>query len=67
MEVWVGIRLLMDFDVFGCFDSEGVEFRMYVMDIFMWGCCLFEDEILMVYNCMNLEEYNDMDIMDEYW
>ena len=67
MEVWIGIRPPMDLDAFGRSDSEGAESRMHAMDIMMWGRCLSEDEILMVHNCTNPEEYNDMDIMDDYW
>lgn len=67
MEVWVGIRPPMDLDAFGRSDSEGAESKMHAMDVFMWGRCLTEDEILMVHNCANLEEQNELDIMDDYW
>lgn len=67
MEVWVGIRPPMDLDAFGRSDSEGAESRMHAMDVFMWGRCLTEDEILMVHNCTNPEDYNDIDMTDEDW
>lgn len=57
----------MDLDAFGRSDSEGAESKMHAMDVFMWGRCLTEDEILMVHNCANLEEQNELDIMDDYW
>lgn len=67
MEVWVGIRPPMDLDAFGRSDSEGAESRMHAMDVFMWGRCLTEDEILTVHNCTNPEDYNDIYMADEDW
>ncbi|CAM6110257.1 unnamed protein product [Calypogeia fissa] len=68
-EVWVGIRPPMDLDAFGRSDSEGADSRMHVMDMFLWGRLLTEDEIMTVHNSTSLSagEYNDHYIPDEGW
>ncbi|KAL2644549.1 hypothetical protein R1flu_012136 [Riccia fluitans] len=67
-EVWVGIRPPMDLDAFGRSDSEGNDSRMHVMDVFLWGRLLTEDEILAVYQtCSSGEEYNDHNLPNDDW
>ncbi|KAG0455406.1 hypothetical protein HPP92_024359 [Vanilla planifolia] len=44
-EIWVGARPPTDLDAFGRSDSEGAESKMQIMDAFLWGRCLSEDEI----------------------
>ncbi|KAJ7531630.1 hypothetical protein O6H91_14G051800 [Diphasiastrum complanatum] len=66
-EVWVGIRPPLDLDAFGRSDSEGAESRMHVMDVFLWGRCLTEEEIMAVHNCTNVDEYNLGDVPDDDW
>ncbi|KAL3697653.1 hypothetical protein R1sor_011729 [Riccia sorocarpa] len=67
-EVWVGIRPPMDLDAFGRSDSEGNDSRMHVMDVFLWGRLLTEDEILSVYQtCSSGEEYNDHNLPNDDW
>lgn len=68
-EVWVGIRPPMDLDAFGRSDSEGADSRMHVMDVFLWGRLLNEEEIVLVHDCtsMSQEEYNDHDLPEDGW
>lgn len=68
-EVWVGIRPPMDLDAFGRSDSEGADSRMHVMDMFLWGRLLTEDEIMTVYNSTSPspDDFNDHYIPDEGW
>ncbi|KAK6925768.1 Peptidase C2, calpain, catalytic domain, partial [Dillenia turbinata] len=56
-EVWVGTRPPIDMDAFGRSDSEGAEPKMHVMDIFLWGRCLTEDEIASLCAALPLAEY----------
>ncbi|KAF3782219.1 Calpain-type cysteine protease [Nymphaea thermarum] len=48
-EVWIGIRPPIDLDAFGRSDSEGSESKMHIMDAFLWGKCLTEDEVATFY------------------
>ncbi|KAG6548076.1 hypothetical protein Mapa_010510 [Marchantia paleacea] len=68
-EVWVGIRPPMDLDAFGRSDSEGNDSRMHVMDVFLWGRLLTEDEIAAVHQSCSTsaEEYNDHNLPDDDW
>ncbi|KAI9194919.1 hypothetical protein LWI28_010135 [Acer negundo] len=61
-EVWVGVRPPTDMDVFGRSDSEGAESKMHVMDVFLWGRCLTEDEIASLHAAICSAEFS----MDEY-
>ncbi|KAL2528585.1 Calpain-12 [Forsythia ovata] len=45
IEVWLGVRTPTDVDAFGRSDSKGAESKMHIMDVFLWGRCLNEDEI----------------------
>ncbi|KAH9329441.1 hypothetical protein KI387_001549 [Taxus chinensis] len=66
-EVWVGMKPPLDLDAFGRSDSEGAESKMHIMDVFLWGRCLTEDEITTVYTATNADEYNMVDPPDDYW
>ncbi|EFJ08518.1 hypothetical protein SELMODRAFT_236021 [Selaginella moellendorffii] len=65
-EVWVGSRPPMDLDAFGRSDSEGVEASMHIMDVFLWGRCLKEEELLTVHNA-NVADYSVEDLPDDDW
>ncbi|KAK4492216.1 hypothetical protein RD792_003016 [Penstemon davidsonii] len=66
-EVWVGVRPPTDMDAFGRSDSEGNEPKMHVMDIFLWGRCLNEDEIAALPSTMSSGDYNLIDHPDDNW
>ncbi|ERN17768.1 calpain-type cysteine protease DEK1 [Amborella trichopoda] len=66
-EAWIGIRPPTDLDAFGRSDSEGSESKMHLMDAFLWGRCLNEDEIAALYTATISEEYNLADLPDEGW
>ncbi|KAI5665946.1 hypothetical protein M9H77_15799 [Catharanthus roseus] len=66
-EVWVGIRPPTDMDAFGRSDSEGAESKMHVMDVFLWGRCLTEDEIANLATAMGSAEYSANDLPDDNW
>lgn len=57
-DVWVGVRPPTDMDVFGRSDSEGAESKMHIMDVFLWGRCLTEDEIAALYSAICSAEFN---------
>uniref|UniRef100_A0A0E0NJY1 Protein DEFECTIVE KERNEL 1 n=1 Tax=Oryza rufipogon TaxID=4529 RepID=A0A0E0NJY1_ORYRU len=44
-DIWVGARPPTDLDAFGRSDSEGSDSKMQIMDAFLWGRCLTEDEV----------------------
>ena len=44
-DIWVGARPPIDLDAFGRSDSEGSDSKMQIMDAFLWGRCLSEDEV----------------------
>jgi hypothetical protein len=66
-EIWVGIRPPLDLDAFGRSDSEGSESKMHIMDVFLWGRCLTEDEINAVYTATSADEYNMADLPEDDW
>ncbi|KAL3654770.1 Calpain-type cysteine protease dek1 [Castilleja foliolosa] len=66
-DVWVGVRPPMDLDAFGRSDSEGIESKMHVMDVFLWGRCLNEDEIATLPSVVGSGDYNSIDHPDDNW
>ncbi|KAL7174700.1 hypothetical protein ACSBR2_033859 [Camellia fascicularis] len=66
-EVWVGVRPPTDVDAFGRSDSEGAESKMHLMDVFLWGRCLTEDEIVVFHTAMGSAEYNMIDLQEDNW
>ncbi|XP_010257664.1 PREDICTED: calpain-type cysteine protease DEK1 [Nelumbo nucifera] len=66
-EVWVGIRPPTDLDAFGRSDSEGADSKMHIMDAFLWGRCLTEDEIGAVHAATSSTEYGMIDLPDDGW
>ncbi|GFY99001.1 calpain-type cysteine protease family [Actinidia rufa] len=66
-EVWVGVRPPTDVDAFGRSDSEGAESKMHLMDVFLWGRSLTEDEITALHAAMVSAEYNMIDLQEDNW
>ncbi|CAK9135390.1 unnamed protein product [Ilex paraguariensis] len=66
-ELWVGVRPPTDMDAFGRSDSEGAESKMHVMDVFLWGRFLTEDEIAALPAAMGSAEYNRIDLPEDNW
>ncbi|GKC62054.1 calpain-type cysteine protease DEK1, partial [Tanacetum coccineum] len=66
-EVWVGVRPPTDVDMFGRSDCEGTESKMHIMDLFLWGRCLLEDEISALPAAMGTTEYNMFDLPEDNW
>ncbi|XP_042008073.1 calpain-type cysteine protease DEK1-like isoform X1 [Salvia splendens] len=66
-DVWVGVRPPTDMDAFGRSDSEGSESKMHVMDVFLWGRCLSEDEIATLPAAVGSGDYNLIDNPDDNW
>ncbi|CAN6470699.1 unnamed protein product [Victoria cruziana] len=66
-EVWIGVRPPIDLDAFGRSDSEGSESKMHIMDAFLWGKCLTEDEVATLYSSTCSAEYNMSDFPDDGW
>jgi len=66
-EVWVGIRPPIDVDAFGRSDSEAADSKMQIMDVFLWGRCLTEDEIATLPGAMGSAEYNMINLPDDNW
>lgn len=66
-EAWVGVRPPTDVDAFGRSDSEGAESKMHMMDLFLWGRCLLEDEISALPAAMGSTEYNMLDLPEDNW
>ncbi|KAL0369361.1 UNVERIFIED_CONTAM: Calpain-type cysteine protease DEK1 [Sesamum angustifolium] len=66
-DVWVGVRPPIDMDAFGRSDSEGTESKMHVMDVFLWGRCLNEDEVAALPAAMGFGDYNLIDHPDDNW
>lgn len=64
-EVWVGVRPPTDMDAFGRSDSEGVESKMHIMDAFLWGRCLTEDEISALYSTMASADFSMLDFPED--
>lgn len=66
-EVWVGIRPPTDLDAFGRSDSEGADSKMHIMDTFLWGRCLTEDEIAAVHAATSSSDCNLIDLPEDGW
>ncbi|EXC34521.1 hypothetical protein L484_019118 [Morus notabilis] len=66
-EVWIGVRPPIDMDAFGRSDSEGAESKMHLMDVFLWGRCLTEDEIAALHNAIGSAEFNMADFPEDNW
>ncbi|OMO61416.1 hypothetical protein CCACVL1_23541 [Corchorus capsularis] len=66
-EVWIGVRPPIDMDAFGRSDSEGAESKMHIMDVFLWGRCLNEDEIASLYAAISSSEFNLIDFPEDNW
>ncbi|VFQ77346.1 unnamed protein product [Cuscuta campestris] len=64
-EVWVGIRPPIDLDAFGRSDSEAADSKMQIMDVFLWGRCLTEDEIATLPGAVVTAEYNMINLLDD--
>ncbi|ONL97113.1 Calpain-type cysteine protease DEK1 [Zea mays] len=61
-DIWVGARPPMDLDAFGRSDSEGSDSKMQIMDAFLWGRCLSEDEVTVLHTAMSPAEYGFFDL-----
>ncbi|GAB2286981.1 Calpain-type cysteine protease dek1 [Dionaea muscipula] len=66
-EAWIGIRPPADIDAFGRSDSEGVESKMHIMDVFLWGRCLSEDEVSSLCANVGLSENSMADHPEDNW
>ncbi|CAM8889204.1 unnamed protein product [Rhodiola kirilowii] len=66
-EVWVGVRPPTDVKAFGRSDSEGAESKMRIMDVFLWGRCLTEDEVAALYAATSSADYNTIDFPEDNW
>ncbi|XVF69785.1 hypothetical protein PTKIN_Ptkin11bG0109600 [Pterospermum kingtungense] len=66
-EVWIGVRPPIDMDAFGRSDSEGAESKMHIMDVFLWGRCLNEDEITSLHASICSTECNLTDFPEDNW
>ncbi|XP_038724877.1 calpain-type cysteine protease DEK1 isoform X2 [Tripterygium wilfordii] len=66
-EVWVGVRPPTDVDAFGRSDSEGAESKMHLMDVFLWGRCLTEDEIAALHTVVGSTGLNLTDFPEDNW
>ncbi|KAJ3692452.1 hypothetical protein LUZ60_012802 [Juncus effusus] len=63
--VWVGVRPPTDLDAFGRSDSEGADSKMHVMDAFMWGRLLTEDEVAGLHWKMGISEEELYEVNDD--
>ncbi|KAL6195012.1 hypothetical protein ACLB2K_030634 [Fragaria x ananassa] len=66
-EVWVGVRPPTDMDAFGRLDSEGAESKMHIMDVFLWGRCLTEDDIAALHAAVGSAETSMIDFPEDAW
>ncbi|ONK69723.1 uncharacterized protein A4U43_C05F26050 [Asparagus officinalis] len=66
-DVWIGIKPPTDLDAFGRSDSEGADSKMQMMDAFLWGRCLTEDEIVALHATMSLAECDLIDLPEDCW
>ncbi|KAK7318765.1 hypothetical protein RJT34_03472 [Clitoria ternatea] len=66
-EMWVGARPPTDIDAFGRSDSEGVESKMHIMDAFLWGRCLTDDEVSALYTSMASVDFSAHDFPEDNW
>nr|CAB3496180.1 unnamed protein product [Digitaria exilis] len=60
-DIWVGARPPIDLDAFGRSDSEGSDSKMQIMDAFLWGRCLSEDEVAALHSAMSPAEHGFFD------
>lgn len=65
--VWAGVRPPVDLDAFGRSDSEGVDSKMQIMDAFLWGRCLTEDEIAALHAAVGTAAYDLIDLSGDVW
>ncbi|PKA55512.1 hypothetical protein AXF42_Ash006714 [Apostasia shenzhenica] len=66
-DIWVGARPPTDLDAFGRSDSEDAESKMQIMDAFLWGKCLSEDEVAALHTATSPSEYNFIDLPEDVW
>lgn len=66
-EIWVGVRPPTDIDIFGRSDSEGAESKMHIMDVFLWGRSLTEDEIAALHSAISSTDFNMIDFTEDNW
>lgn len=66
-EVWIGVRPPIGLDAFGRSDSEGAESKMHIMDVFLWGRCLTEDEVASLYTAIGSTELSTIDFIEDNW
>ncbi|KAL0906783.1 hypothetical protein M5K25_025304 [Dendrobium thyrsiflorum] len=66
-DIWVGARPPTDLDAFGRSDSESVESKMQIMDAFLWGRCLSEDEIGTLHSATCPAGYDLIDLPEDGW
>lgn len=66
-DIWVGARPPTDLDAFGRSDSEGVEAKMQIMDAFLWGRCLSDDEIGTLHAATSPVGYDLIDLPEDVW
>ncbi|GKV30284.1 hypothetical protein SLEP1_g39111 [Rubroshorea leprosula] len=66
-EVWIGVRPPIDMDAFGRSDSEGAESKMHIMDVFLWGRLLSEDEIASLHAAIGSADFNMTDFPEDNW
>ncbi|KAK1309862.1 hypothetical protein QJS10_CPA08g01351 [Acorus calamus] len=66
-DVWIGCRPPTDLDAFGRSDSEGADSKMHIMDAFLWGRCMSEDEIASFHATLSPPEYSVFDPPDDGW
>ncbi|XP_042456933.1 calpain-type cysteine protease ADL1-like [Zingiber officinale] len=65
--VWAGIRPPIDLDAFGRSDSEGGDSKMQIMDAFLWGRCLTEDEIAALHSATSTAAYDLINLPEDGW
>ncbi|KAF8721457.1 hypothetical protein HU200_023077 [Digitaria exilis] len=56
-----GLPLPTNNDAFGRSDSEGSDSKMQIMDAFLWGRCLSEDEVAALHSAMSPAEHGFFD------
>lgn len=65
--IWIGARPPIDLDAFGRSDSEEIDSKMQMMDAFLWGRCLTDDEVSAFYTSMCPSEYDMIYYPDYAW
>lgn len=66
-EVWIGVKPPIGLDAIGRSDSEGAESKMHIMDIFLWGRCLTEDEVASLHTAIGSTELSTIDFIEDNW